>query len=149
VLHPADSIPWDDANDASVVTRVVYGEFEALLTGDASAAVERTLVRRYGRRLEADVLKVGHHGSRTSTSAELLAASGADLALISAGRDNRYGHPHRSVLARLAAAGLVVARTDRHGSVVVRGDRAGRVAVIADRGVLAPPGQTDRRPGDR
>ncbi|MFW5947547.1 MAG: DNA internalization-related competence protein ComEC/Rec2, partial [Gemmatimonadota bacterium] len=141
VLHPPDSVVWDDANDASVVTRVVYGEFEALLTGDAPAEVERVLVRRYGRRLDADILKVGHHGSITSTTPELLAAADVDVALISAGRGNRYGHPHRAVIDRLTAADITVARTDRHGSIVVRGNRAGRFTVHTDRGELAlPPG---------
>jgi len=129
VLSPAGRVESADANDASVVVRVVYGEFQALLTGDAPVEVERALVRRYGRGLESDVLKVGHHGSRTSTSPELLAATGARVALISAGRGNRYGHPHRVVLDRLDSAGLTVVRTDRDGSIVVRGTREGRVTV--------------------
>lgn len=129
VLSPAGRVASADANDASVVVRLVYGEFQALLTGDAPVEVERALVRRYGRGLEADVLKVGHHGSRTSTSPELLAATGASVALISAGRGNRYGHPNQVVLDRLDSAGLTVVRTDRDGSIVVRGTREGRVTV--------------------
>jgi competence protein ComEC len=137
VLHPTGSTPSDDANDGSVVIRVVLGAFEALLTGDAPAEVERGLVRRYGRRLESDVLKVGHHGSSTSTTDELLEATGAVLALVSAGRGNRYGHPHRTVVDRLETAGLAIARTDRHGSIVVRGSRQGVVAVETERGRVA------------
>jgi competence protein ComEC len=137
-LYPAGVVASEDANDGSVVVRVVFGEFQALLTGDAPAAVELDLVRRYGRRLEADVLKLGHHGSATSTSPELLGASGARLGLVSAGRGNRYGHPHPSVLARAEAAGLAIARTDRHGSLVVRGTAAGRVIVKTERGTLDP-----------
>jgi competence protein ComEC len=133
VLHPYRGVDATDANEVSVVVRLVYGAFEALLTGDAPAEVERALVRRYGRRLESDVLKVGHHGSRTSTTGELLTATGATLALVSAGRGNRYGHPHRSVLGRLEAAGLSVARTDRHGSIVVRGTPGGRFTVETER----------------
>ena len=137
VLYPAGAVDSDDANDGSVVVRVVYGEFEALLTGDAPAAVERMLVRRYGRALESDVLKVGHHGSRTSTTPELLDATTPALAVISAGRRNRYGHPHRSVVARLEAAGIPVARTDRHGSVMVRGRRDGTLTADVERGGVA------------
>lgn len=138
VLYPEEAVGSDDANDGSVVLRVVFGEFETLLTGDAPAAVELSLVQRHGRGLEADVLKVGHHGSVTSTSPELLTASGARLALISAGRGNRYGHPHRAVLRRLADAGLTIARTDRHGSLVVTGTRGGRVSLEATHGGLEP-----------
>lgn len=123
----------DDANDASVVLRVAYGEFAVLLTGDAPASVEDRLVRELGRRLDADVLKVGHHGSNTSTTVGLLTATGARTAIISAGRDNRYGHPHHDVLARLRQQGLSVYRTDRHGSIVVRGDPDGRVRIRTER----------------
>jgi competence protein ComEC len=135
-LHPdrsGGSEP-EDANDVSVVVRIQYGEFSVLLTGDAPAAVETRLVQRYGDRLEADVLKVGHHGSRTSTTRGLLEATGASHAVISAGRGNRYGHPHPSVLARLDRARIVTARTDRHGTVVVRGTRGGQVDVSSERG---------------
>lgn len=133
-LHPGPATGRvADANDASVVLRVVYGEFSALLTGDAPAAVEEALVGRAGAALEAEVLKVGHHGSSTSTTGALLQATGASLALISAGRGNRYGHPHPAVLARLDSAGLRVLRTDVDGSVVVRGDARGRIEVERER----------------
>ena len=139
LLYPAGTVVSEDANDGSVVLRVIYGEFQALLTGDAPASVERTLVRFYGRRLEADVLKVGHHGSSTSTTPELLHATGVKLAVISAGRRNRYGHPHRRVVSRLEKAGVAVARTDQHGSIVVMGARNGGFQVAAERGPVPPP----------
>lgn len=135
VLYPAGPpAPTADANDASVVLRIEYGAFAALLTGDAPVDVEARLVQRYGNHLDADVLKVGHHGSLTSTSPALLAATGATHALISVGRGNRYGHPHPVVVARLAGAGLDIARTDRHGSVIVRGSSDGRVDITTERG---------------
>lgn len=137
-LYPGPLPPDGEANASSVVLRVEYGEFSALLTGDAPASVERALVERYGPALEADVLKVGHHGSATSTSRELLAAVAPTHALISAGRGNRYGHPHPVVLARLARHGARVYRTDRQGSVVVRGDAAGHIEVRTDRGGRTP-----------
>lgn len=134
VLYPGDEdVDVEDANDASVVMRVAYGEFAALLTGDAPAEVESLLVRQLGRRLDADVLKVGHHGSSTSTTAALLSATGARTAVISAGRGNRYGHPNRDVLARLRQGQLEVYRTDRQGSVVVRGSADGVVRVRTER----------------
>ncbi|MBW3554219.1 MAG: DNA internalization-related competence protein ComEC/Rec2 [Gemmatimonadetes bacterium] len=133
-LHPwPTNAPMEDPNDVSVILRVVYGEFSALLTGDAPAMVEEALVRRRGWGLEADVLKAGHHGSSTSTTGALLEATGASLALISAGRGNRYGHPHPVVLARLDSAGVRVLRTDRDGTIIVRGQAGGRMSVERER----------------
>lgn len=125
-----------DANDVSVVVRLDYGEFAALLTGDAPAEVEARLVQRYGEGLEADILKVGHHGSRTSTTDALLEATGASHAIISAGKGNRYGHPHPAVVARLERAKIITARTDRQGTVVVRGTRGGDIEIRTERGGL-------------
>jgi competence protein ComEC len=104
----------DSTNNRSVVLRVRYGGFEALLTGDIGVPVEEALLAA-GAPLGADVLKVGHHGSATSTSAAFLAAVAPSNAAISAGRDNRYGHPDPQVLETLG--GVAVWRTDREGSI--------------------------------
>lgn len=134
ILYPdRPGMRVEDPNDASVVMRVVYGKFSALLTGDAPASVEDLLVERMGSELEADLLKVGHHGSSTSTSARLLTATGARLAVISAGRGNRYGHPNRDVLARLRQEQIRVYRTDRHGTVVIRAGADGAVRIGTER----------------
>jgi len=117
-----------DANDLSVVLLLEWGAFRALLTGDAPQAVENALART-GLLEDIDVLKVGHHGSRTSTGSALLRATLPEVALISAGRDNGFGHPHAEVLDRLAAHGVRVLRTDRDGTIVVRVDRDGRYRV--------------------
>jgi len=115
----------DDINNASAVTLLESGGFEALLTGDATAAVETLLLAR-GLLREVDVLKVGHHGSRYSTTDAMLAVLRPRLALISSGAGNRFGHPHDEALARLAAIpGLQIHRTDQVGTirVVYDGDR--------------------------
>jgi competence protein ComEC len=109
-----------DPNDISAVIRVRYAGFSALLTGDAPAWVEERLVARYGGALRADVLKAGHHGSRTASSGPFLDTVDPELVVVSAGVRNDYGHPHREVLARLDARGIPVARTDRDGTVTVR-----------------------------
>jgi len=114
-----------DANDISAVLRIRYGSFAALLTGDAPSSVEHLLVTRYGEGLRADVLKAGHHGSRTASSEELLEAVHPALAVISCGRRNKYGHPAPETLDRLHADGVPVARTDEDGTVVVRVDPGG------------------------
>lgn len=117
---PAFLDPAAEANEISAVIRVRFGEFEALLTGDASSEVERRLVARYGEQLRSEVLKAGHHGSSTSTSAELLAAVAPELVVITVGRRNRYGHPAPEVVRRITGTGIEIARTDRDGTVSVR-----------------------------
>jgi competence protein ComEC len=109
-----------DANQISVVVRLRFGEFVALLTGDAGAEVEHLLVARHPGALRAQVLKAGHHGSSTSTSAGFLAAVEPQLVIVSAARRNRYGHPSPSVMRRLEEAGIEIARTDRDGTVSLR-----------------------------
>ena len=111
-----------DANEASVVALVRYGAVRFLLVGDAEKLEEEWLLRNHGEALRAEVLKVGHHGSNTSTSPAFLAAVRPRLALISVGADNSYGHPSPDVVNALAAAGATVMRTDRLGSVIVRTD---------------------------
>ncbi|WP_420127812.1 DNA internalization-related competence protein ComEC/Rec2 [Longimicrobium sp.] len=107
----------DDPNDISAVVRVRYGAFSALFTGDASLLVEERLIARYGDSLRADVLKAGHHGSRTASSGPFLDTVDPELVVVSAGARNDYGHPHAEVLARLEVRGIDVARTDRDGTV--------------------------------
>jgi competence protein ComEC len=119
------------ANDYSVVFRLDFGDFAALFLGDAPAAVEDLLVSRHGERLRADLLKVGHHGSSTSTSEDLLSAARPGVALVSAGRRNRYGHPAPVVLHRLARHRVRVLRTDELGTITVQASRGGQVRVLA------------------
>ncbi len=94
-----------------------------LLTGDLEAAGERRLVKRWPvEALRAEVLKLAHHGSRSSTTGLLLTAVRPRLAIVSCGVDNRYGHPSSAVLARVAASGARVLRTDLTGAVTLRFD---------------------------
>ncbi|HYR08659.1 MAG TPA: DNA internalization-related competence protein ComEC/Rec2, partial [Longimicrobium sp.] len=115
----------DDPNDISAVVRVRYGAFSALLTGDASSIVEGRLIARYGDSLRADVLKAGHHGSRTASSGPFLDTVDPQLVVVSAGVRNDYGHPHAEVLARVGARGIDVARTDRDGTVRIEVEPGG------------------------
>lgn len=135
LLHPREP-PLDGsgaANEVSVAFRLEYGRFRALFLGDAPAAVEEALVARDGRALEADVLKVAHHGSATSTSEALLSAAAPRIALVSVGRGNRYGHPDPDVLARLDRHGVQVLRTDRVGTITLRVRPDGRLDVRTER----------------
>jgi competence protein ComEC len=103
-------------NNASVVLRVRYGRTAFLLTGDAEAPEEADLLQS-GQSLDCDVLKAGHHGSRTSTTPEFLAAAHPRWAVISVGAHNLYGHPNAEVLTRLQASGITAYRTDQNGAV--------------------------------
>ncbi len=113
-------------NDDSLVLRLRYQERAVLLPGDAEKEVEREMLSESGQdELRADVLKIGHHGSRNSTTPEFLAAVKPRLAIISVGDDNPYGHPNAELLERLANAGVRVLRTDRDGAVRILMDGKG------------------------
>jgi competence protein ComEC len=141
-VHPGDSIQVDgltlsflapdsvwtvglkDPNLASTMALVRYGVVRFLLVGDAEREEEDWVLERNRSALHADVLKVGHHGSSTSSSDEFLAAVHPGLAVISVGAGNKYGHPSNDVLRALARVGADVLRTDEAGTVVVRTDGA-------------------------
>ncbi len=118
ILHPGDTVDEENRNNNSVSLRLVYGDFSLLLTGDAEREGEEMMLDR-GRDLHALVFKAGHHGSNTSSSAEFLAAVRPQIVIISAGKDNRYGHPHRELLDRVAQIGAVLLRTDELGTIEV------------------------------
>jgi competence protein ComEC len=130
--------PAASENDNSLVLEVAYRDRKLLFAGDLEADGEAELVRRGVRPVE--VLKVPHHGSRTSSTAGLLAASRPQLAVISVGERNRWGFPHPSVLARYGERGTRVARTDRDGAVTVRITSGGTVAIET----VAQPGKEAR-----
>lgn len=117
-IDPAEMEP----NEASIVGRLVYGDTAFLFTGDAPKTVERFLAGRYSENLESQVLKVGHHGSDTSSGLPLLGYSQAEFAVISAGLDNSYGHPHREVLERLELFGMEILETAEAGTVTFESD---------------------------
>jgi competence protein ComEC len=119
------------ANDRSVVVGAEVHGRRILLTGDIERAGEARLLDGDRSALVADLLKVAHHGSRTSTNAAWLAATRPRWALVSAGVGNPYGHPAGEVMARLLAAGVHVLRTDRDGALEVRVQPGGRLRVRA------------------
>jgi competence protein ComEC len=108
-------------NDGSLVVRVRFGRTSLLLTGDAEAVAEQDMAYN-GLDLHAEVLKLGHHGSKTSSSEVFLDRVHPAVAIVSAGRRNVFGHPHPDIMARLANRGIRVFRTDRDGSIRVKSD---------------------------
>lgn len=111
VLFPATDPTQMESNASSIVVRVSYGATDILLTGDAPSSVERYLVETYGAALESEILKAGHHGSRTSSVREFVEVVGPEYGVISAGTDNSYGHPHDEVLDTFRGAGAIVLQT--------------------------------------
>jgi competence protein ComEC len=113
-------------NNDSLVLRLQYGDRVLLLPGDAEKQAEHVMLsENTAVELHADVLKVGHHGSKNSTTEEFLDAVGPKVAVISAGEDNSYGHPSPELLARLRAAGARILRTDQDGAVRILTDGSG------------------------
>ena len=103
-----------NANNASIVGQLVYGKSEFLLTGDIEKEIERRLINQAWN-LESDILKMPHHGSKTSSSYNFLKAVNPQIAVISVGLNNRYKHPHPEVLERLKNTELF--RTDKNGDI--------------------------------
>ena len=121
VLSPPKERFGDDPNTNSVVLRISYGTIDFLLTGDIGGESEDALARS-GYPLDAEILKVGHHGSFSSTSPSFLARVHPETAIIPVGKDNPYGHPHQQTLDLLKDYGVTVYRTDRDGTIMVRSD---------------------------
>lgn len=123
ILHPAYSaagIITDEPHEYMVVAQLEYGDTKILLTGDLEADIERFLVSRIN--IRADVLKVGHHGSKTSTSELFLDAVKPQAAVIQVGDKNRYGHPSKIVLDRLEKFSIPYYRTDTDGDIKLISD---------------------------
>lgn len=113
---------YDDLNHYSAVIKVDFLNKSFLFTGDAEIPNEEEMIEKYGSSLKSHVLKVGHHGSNTSTSEEFIEKVVPDYAVISVGKDNSYGHPSALVIQRLQNHGVKIYRTDLQGTIIARSD---------------------------
>lgn len=121
ILAPAKNKDYEDINNYSIVCKLKFGNNTFLFDGDAEAISEMEMVKaKYD--LKADVLKVGHHGSSSSTCANFLNAVNPKYTVISVGKDNSYNHPQKSTMDRLKAKGVKVYRTDECGTIIVTSD---------------------------
>ena len=124
VLNPDDAaVQTEDTNNASVVIKLTYGQISFLLPGDAEMKANQAMLDR-GADVRSTVLKLGHHGSRTSTTVDWLKQVSPQIGIISAGADNSYGHPHPEVIAALKQLGIQYVRTDEHGTITITTDGA-------------------------
>jgi len=121
ILLPVINKKGMSTHDEMVVARLVYGNNSFLLTGDMEDNLESFLLS-FGGSIKSDVLKVGHHGSKTSTSEKFLGLVNPGLAIISAGKNNKYGHPHQEVTERLAKFEIPTLRTDEKGTIIIKSD---------------------------
>ena len=121
IVHPSAYFDTEDRNDNSVSFRLLYEDFSLLLTGDAEEPAEQAMLAQ-GYPLNSLVFKAGHHGSRTSSTMPFLEAIQPQIIIVSAGVDNKFGHPHPEVLERAQAIGATVLRTDELGTIEVTTD---------------------------
>jgi len=122
ILYPFESLKgktFSDSNNTSIVARLIYENFETLFTGDIEKSIENKLIKA-SVDLKSDILKVAHHGSKTSTGEDFLKAVSASVAVIQMGKNNRYGHPHSDVLERLKDA--LVLTTGDSGDIKILTD---------------------------
>jgi competence protein ComEC len=123
-LYPVENLAdkeYQNSNDTSIVAKLNFNRNSFLFTGDISKSVEEELINYY-QNLKSDVLKVAHHGSKTSTSEEFLKEIWPKIAIISVGKENPYGHPHQEVLEILNKFGIRVLRTDENGNIKIISD---------------------------
>ncbi len=121
IIHPQEILKGlspKNLNNTSIVINLIFGNRSFLLTGDADQSTERELVQKKYL-IKTDVLKIGHHGSKTSTSEELLNNIMPEIAVIQAGRNNSYGHPNEEVLEKLEKFGIKILRTDIDGDIKI------------------------------
>lgn len=119
---------YKELNDHSAVLKLTYGPVSFLFTGDAELEAEKDMLQS-GANLAAQILKAGHHGSSTSSSPAFLEAVQPEVAVISAGKNNSYGHPHREVVERLTSLGVEILRTDLLGDIVITVEHDGTITV--------------------
>ena len=122
VLFPDRDASEFEPNMASLVLKLIYGETSFLLTGDSPKAIEEYLISLDGKKLNVDVLKLGHHGSKTSTGEYFVGMISPEVAVISVGKENRYGHPNQEVLDILNNFETKVLRTDELGTIIIQSD---------------------------
>ncbi len=128
LLSPLADVKYKNLNDMSVICHIRFKNTSVLLTGDAEAYAERAaLMELPASYFKATVLKIGHHGSSSSTSPAFLDAVAPDVAVLSLGANNDYGHPHKEVLQALKSANIPYYRTDKAGTVHIRLDGSGYI----------------------
>ncbi|EJU24513.1 metallo-beta-lactamase domain protein [Peptoanaerobacter stomatis] len=121
ILSPQKNKTYSDTNEYSIVARLLYKEVSFLFMADATMENEIAIINDFDD-IRADVLKLGHHGSSTSTSDYFLGKVNPSIGVISCGKNNKYGHPHKEVMNLLEKYNIMIFRTDEQGSIVLYSD---------------------------
>lgn len=127
-----------DLNDGSIEMRVEFGNVDFMFTGDGETGAEQGILAR-GHKVNAKIMKLGHHGSKTSTTSEFFKSVSPEVAIYSAGKGNSYGHPSKEVVDRVQGAGVKLYGTDTHGTVVVTTDGKTYSVNAEKEGTIKPP----------
>lgn len=128
ILWPEENYQTTENNDRSIVARLAYGETSFLFTGDASSDIEKVLIENASSTdnninlLDVNILKAGHHGSKTSSSLDFLEKVSPELTIISAGKDNKFGHPNKEVIDNLNRVGSKIKNTAEVGRILIKSD---------------------------
>ena len=121
ILAP-NSSNYEETNDYSIVLKVTYKNKSFLFTGDAEKTSEKEICSKFKNELKADVLKLGHHGSSSSTTNEFFNLVNPSICVITVGKENKYGHPHSETLEKINKKGLKILRTDENSNIVIKTD---------------------------
>lgn len=128
ILYPTAKLEFDDLNNNSIVAKMTYKNFSILFTGDIEKEAESKILKKYNTDiLQSTVIKIAHHGSKTSTTEGFIDLVNPKIALIGAGKDNNFGHPNKEVLDRIENLGSKIYRTDMHGEISLKVNREGRI----------------------
>jgi competence protein ComEC len=127
ILWPSnkESISENTINNNALVCKFIYGDFSMLFTGDIEEKAESSLIKQYGKTniLQSNILKVAHHGSKSSSTEEFLELVNPQIALIGVGKNNLYGHPNDNVIKRITDLGVAIYRTDKNGEICIEVDK--------------------------
>lgn len=129
ILYPSQELEYKDLNNNSIMAKLTYNSFSILFTGDVENAEANVLNKYKSQILKSTVLKVAHHGSKTSSSKEFLEAVKPQIALIGVGENNKFGHPSTEVLQRLSDINCKIYRTDKMGEITICVDKKGKVKI--------------------
>lgn len=129
ILYPEENLKYSDLNNNSIVAKLIYNNFSILFTGDIEKEAEEYLVNKYNNTntLKSTIIKIPHHGSKTSSTEKLLKAVNPKVALIGVGKDNTFGHPNNEVLTRLKEINCKIYRTDEMGEITIKVTRSGEI----------------------
>jgi len=122
ILFPDRDVSFLESNTSSIILRASYGSTSVMLSGDSPQVVERDMVRVYGDKLSSTVLKLGHHGSRTSSDESFVRAVNPQYAIVSAGEGNSYGHPHKEIMDLFSGLGISILETAKQGTIKCKSD---------------------------